>query len=115
MDEDATQMDRTALSDNETPELATVVGRLSQLPMAERKMTVKGLSETIAVVKAEASHKVVVIDDQGGATALVVGETPPGPHPCSRKAGRIDHFRASIHCTGFVTPGRISATIRACL
>jgi hypothetical protein len=35
------------LSDNETPEVASVVGRLSQLPMAERKMTAKDLGEII--------------------------------------------------------------------
>ena len=66
------------LSDDETPELAAVVGRLSQLPMAERKMMAKDLGETMvvahAVVKAEAGqHVIVIIDDQGGA-ALAMSE-----------------------------------------
>ncbi|MDV7246713.1 MULTISPECIES: hypothetical protein [Rhodococcus] len=66
------------LSDDQTPELAAVVQRLSQLPMAERKMTAKDLGETMvvahAVVKAESGQKVIIIiDDQGGA-ALAMAE-----------------------------------------
>jgi hypothetical protein len=84
------------LSDDETPELAAVVGRLSQLPMAERKMTAKDLGETMvvahAVVKAEAGHKVIVIiDDQGGAAAAM-----------SEKR-RLDRIRAQGKPVGSIT------------
>lgn len=84
------------LSDDETPELAAVVGRLSQLPMAERKMMAKDLGETMVVahaaVKAEAGqHVIVIIDDQGGATLAM-----------SEKR-RLDRIRALGKPVGSIT------------
>lgn len=61
------------LPDDATPELATVVQRVSGLPMDERRRQPKDLGETMviahAVVAAESGHSVTILIDDGPGAA----------------------------------------------
>jgi hypothetical protein len=66
------------LSDDVTPELATVVQRIGGLPVAERMKHSKDLGETMviahAVVAAESGQPVTVLIDDGPGAAIVTSE-----------------------------------------
>ncbi len=66
------------LSDDVTPELATVIARIGQLPMHERMKESKDLGETMviahAVVTAEAGATVTVLIDDGAGAAIATSE-----------------------------------------
>ncbi|WP_050671373.1 PIN domain-containing protein [Luteipulveratus halotolerans] len=64
----------TILSDDQTPELATAVQRLSFMPISERLRRQKDLGELLviahAAVKAEAGHDVAVLIQEKDGTAM---------------------------------------------
>jgi hypothetical protein len=66
------------LPDDMTPELATVVQRVSGLPMDERKRQAKDLGEIMviahAVVAAESGHSVTILMDDGPGAAIATSE-----------------------------------------
>jgi hypothetical protein len=66
------------LSDDLTPELATVVQRISGLPMDQRRRQPKDLGETMviahAVVAAESGQSVTILIDDGPAAAIATSE-----------------------------------------
>lgn len=66
------------LSDDQTPELAAVVHRITQLPMEERLKHPKDLGETMviahAVVAAEAGETVTVLIDDGAGARTATSE-----------------------------------------
>lgn len=66
------------LSDDVTPELATVVQRISGLPMDQRRRQSKDLGETMviahAVVAAESGQSVTILMDDGPGAAIATSE-----------------------------------------
>jgi hypothetical protein len=66
------------LSDDQTPELAAVVHRISGLPFQERQQRPKDLGETMviahAVVAAEAGDDVTVLIDDGSGARIATSE-----------------------------------------
>ena len=66
------------LSDDQTPELAAVVHRITQQPMEERLKHSKDLGETMvvahAVVAAESGETVTVLIDDGSGAAIAMSE-----------------------------------------
>jgi hypothetical protein len=66
------------LPDDATPELATVVQRVSGLPMDERRRQPKDLGETMviahAVVAAESGQSVTILMDDGPGAAIATSE-----------------------------------------
>lgn len=66
------------LSDDVTPELATVVQRISGLPMGQRRRQPKDLGETMviahAVVAAESGQSVTILIDDGPGAAIATSE-----------------------------------------
>jgi hypothetical protein len=66
------------LSDDQTPELAAVVHRITRLPMEQRLKHQKDLGETMviahAVVAAEAGETVTVLIDDGPGTRIATSE-----------------------------------------
>jgi hypothetical protein len=66
------------LSDDVTPELATVVQRISGLPMDERRRQPKDLGETMviahAVVGAESGQSVTILIDDGPGAEIAMSE-----------------------------------------
>ncbi len=84
------------LPDDVTPELATVVQRISGLPMAERMKHGKDLGEIMviahAVVAAESGQPVTVLIDDGPGAAIATSEI--------RRLRRLDSSRPS---TGSIT------------
>jgi hypothetical protein len=66
------------LPDDVTPELATIVQRISGLPAAERMRHAKDLGETMviahAVVAAEAGQSVIVLIDDGPGAVIATSE-----------------------------------------
>jgi hypothetical protein len=74
----ALDADLTAADDDVTPELATVVQRISGLPMAERMKHAKDLGEIMviahAVVAAESGQSVTVLIDDGPGAAIAMSE-----------------------------------------
>ncbi|MFD8492268.1 hypothetical protein [Amycolatopsis sp. NPDC059657] len=66
------------LSDDQTPELAAVVHRITQLPMEERLKHPKDLGETMviahAVVAAESGETVTVLIDDGSGARIATSE-----------------------------------------
>jgi hypothetical protein len=66
------------LSDDQTPELAAVVHRITRLPMEQRLKHRKDLGETMviahAVVAAEAGETVTVLIDDGPGTRIATSE-----------------------------------------
>ncbi|MEU1522991.1 hypothetical protein ABZ413_12405 [Nocardia rhamnosiphila] len=83
------------LSDDETPDLAAVVHRITGLPMAQRSRQGKDLGETMviahAVVAAEAGDTVIVLIDDGG-----------GARNASLEAKRLGRLRAMGHPVGSI-------------
>ena len=67
------------LSDDVTPELATVVQRISGLPMDQRRRQSKDLGETMviahAVVAAESGQSVTILIDDGPGAVIAMSET----------------------------------------
>jgi hypothetical protein len=66
------------LPDDTTPELATVVQRVSGLPMDERRRQAKDLGEimviALAVVTAESGHSVTILMDDGPGAVIATSE-----------------------------------------
>lgn len=84
------------LSDDQTPELAAVVHRITQLPMAERLKQSKDLGETMviahAVVAAESGNTVTVLIDDGAGARIATSEIY-----------RLRRLRARGHAVGLVS------------
>lgn len=80
------------LPDDVTPELATVVQRISGLPMAERMKYAKDLGEIMviahAVVAAESGRAVTVLIDDGPGAAIAASEI--------RRLGRLSASERSV-------------------
>jgi hypothetical protein len=84
------------LPDEATPELATVVHRLTQLPMEERLRHPKDLGETMviahAVVAAEAGRTVTVLIDDGA-----------GARTATFEIRRLERLHAADHTVGAIS------------
>jgi len=84
------------LSDDATPELATVVQRISGLPMNERRRQAKDLGETMviahAVVAAESGQAVTILMDDG-----------PGARIATFEISRLQRLRSSGRPVGSLT------------
>jgi hypothetical protein len=84
------------LPDDATPELATVVQRVSGLPMGERRRQPKDLGETMviahAVVAAESGHSVTILMDDG-----------PGATIATSEISRLRRLGSSGHPVGSIT------------
>lgn len=84
------------LPDDATPELATVVQRVSGLPMDERRRRPQDLGETMviahAVVAAESGHSVTILIDDG-----------PGAAVATSEIGRLRRLASSGHQVGSIT------------
>lgn len=89
------------LSDDQTPELAAVVSRISGLPMEERLRDGADLGETMviahAVVAAEQGHDVIVLIDDG-----------PGSRIATREIRRLERLRGNRPDVGLV---RLASTL----
>jgi hypothetical protein len=85
------------LSDDQTPELAAVVHRITHQPMDERLRRPKDLGETMviahAVVAAEAGETVTVLIDDGAGAQLAAAEIR-----------RLERLRMSGRAVGTVKP-----------
>lgn len=83
------------LSDDQTPELAAVVHRITQLPMEERLKHPKDLGETMviahAVVAAESGETVTVLIDDGSGARIATSEI-----------NRLRRLRTSGHTVGSI-------------
>jgi predicted nucleic acid-binding protein len=83
------------LSDDQTPELAAVVQRITQQPMAERLRRPKDLGEIMviahAVVIAEAGRQVTVLIDDG-----------EGARTATSEINRLQRLRRSGHSVGSI-------------
>lgn len=84
------------LPDDATPELATVVQRVSGLPLDERRRRPKDLGETMviahAVVAAESGHAVTILIDDGPGAAIATSEI-----------GRLRRLASNGHQVGSIT------------
>ena len=84
------------LSDDVTPELATVVQRISGLPMDQRRRQPKDLGETMviphAVVAAESGQPVTILMDDGPGAAIATSEIR-----------RLQRLGSSGHPVGSIT------------
>lgn len=84
------------LPDDVTPELATVVHRVSGLPMNERRRQPKDLGETMviahAVVAAESGQSVTILIDDGHGATIAMSEI-----------GRLRRLGSSGRAVGSVT------------
>lgn len=89
------------LSDDETPELAAVVHRVTQQPMEERLKHPKDLGETMviahAVVAAEAGETVTVLIDDG-----------PGARIATSEINRLQRLRSNGRAVGSI---RLASTL----
>ncbi|HET8661438.1 MAG TPA: hypothetical protein VFM55_20875 [Micromonosporaceae bacterium] len=89
------------LSDDETPELAAVVHRLTRQPMQERVRHPKDLGETMviahAVVAAEAGETVTVLIDDGLGARIATSEI-----------SRLQRLRSDGHAVGSI---RLASTL----
>src|SRR5262249_3988324 len=89
------------LSDDETPELAAVVHRVTRQPMEERLKHPKDLGEIMviahAVVAAEAGETVTVLIDEG-----------PGARIATSEISRLRRLRSNGHSVGSM---RLASTL----
>jgi hypothetical protein len=89
------------LSDDETPELAAVVHRVTRQPMEERLKRPKDLGELMviahAVVAAEAGEAVTVLIDDG-----------PGARMATAEIGRLQRLRSNGRAVGSI---RLASTL----
>lgn len=89
------------LSDDETPELAAVVHRVTRQPMEERLKHPKDLGETMviahAVVAAEAGETVTVLIDDG-----------PGARIATAEISRLQRLRSNGRAVGLI---RLASTL----
>jgi hypothetical protein len=89
------------LSDDETPELAAVVHRITRQPMEERLKHPKDLGETMviahAVVAAEAGETVTVLIDDG-----------PGARIATSEISRLQRLRSNGRAVGSI---RLASTL----
>lgn len=85
----------SVLSDDQTPELATVVHRITRQPMAQRVRNSKDLGETMviahAVVAAETGETVTVLIDDG-----------PGARIATSEIRRLDRLRNGGSAVGSI-------------
>jgi hypothetical protein len=89
------------LSDDETPELAAVVHRITRQPMEERIKHARDLGEIMviahAVVAAEAGETVTVLIDDG-----------PGARIATSEISRLHRLRSNGHAVGSI---RLASTL----
>jgi len=84
------------LPDDLTPELARVVHRITQQPMAERLRHSKDLGETMVIAHA-------VVAAEAGATVIVLIDDGLGAQAGTREIRRLDRLRTSGSTVGSIT------------
>jgi hypothetical protein len=83
------------LSDDQTPELAAVVHRITQQPMEERLKHPKDLGETMVI-----AHAVVVAES--GETVTVLIDDGSGARIATSEINRLRRLRTSGHTVGSI-------------
>ncbi|GLY64270.1 hypothetical protein [Amycolatopsis taiwanensis] len=83
------------LSDDQTPELATVVHRITRQPMAERLRHPKDLGETMVIAHA-------VVAAESGATVIVLIDDGPGVRTATSEINRLRLLRAKDRAVGSI-------------
>lgn len=89
------------LSDDETPELAPVVHRVTQQPMQERLNRPKDLGEIMVI-----AHGVVAAE--AGATVTVLIDDGQGARIATSEIGRLQRLRSSGYAVGSI---RLASTL----
>jgi hypothetical protein len=89
------------LSDDETPELAAVVGRVTRLPMLERLKDPKDLGEIMVIAHA-------VVAAESGATVTVLIDDGQGARIATSEIGRLQRLRSSGGAVGSI---RLASTL----
>jgi hypothetical protein len=97
------------LPDDQTPELAAVVQRISGLPMADRCRQSKDLGETMVIAHA-------VVTAEAGAAVTVLIDDGPGARIATAEIRRLDRRQAAGHAVGSIslvsTPGVLARAAR---
>lgn len=83
------------LSDDETPELAAVVHRITRQSMKQRLMQPKDLGETMVIAHA-------VVAAESGETVTVLIDDGPGARTAASEIRRLERLRASDHVAGSI-------------
>ncbi|WP_027943132.1 hypothetical protein [Amycolatopsis taiwanensis] len=83
------------LSDDQTPELATVVHRITRQPVAERLRHPKDLGETMVIAHA-------VVAAESGATVIVLIDDGPGVRTATSEINRLTLLRAKDRAVGSI-------------
>lgn len=89
------------LSDDQTPELAAVVHRITQQPMDQRLKHPKDLGETMVI-----AHAVVAAET--GATVTVLIDDGPGARIATREIHRLNRLQAIGRAVGLI---RLASTL----
>ena len=84
------------LSDDQTPELAAVVQRITHQPMAERLKRPKDLGEVMVIAHA-------VVAAESGATVVVLIDDGQGARTATSEISRLERLRSSGHTVGSIT------------
>ena len=83
------------LSDDQTPELAAVVHRITRQPMAQRLKHPKDLGETMVIAHA-------VVAAESGETVTVLIDDGPGIRTAALEINRLKRLHASDHAVGSI-------------
>jgi hypothetical protein len=83
------------LSDDETPELAAVVHRVTQQPMQDRVGHLQDLGEIMVIAHA-------VVAAEAGATVTVLIDDGQGARTATSEIGRLQRLRSSGHAVGSI-------------
>lgn len=83
------------LSDDQTPELAAVVHRITQQPMEQRLKHSKDLGETMVIAHA-------VVAAESGETVTVLIDDGPGARTATLENNRLGRLRTSGHAVGSI-------------
>jgi hypothetical protein len=83
------------LSDDQTPELATVVHRITRQPMEQRLKHPKDLGETMVIAHA-------VVAAESGETVTVLIDDGPGTRTATSEINRLKRLHASGHAVGSI-------------
>lgn len=89
------------LSDDQTPELAAVVHRITRQPMEQRLKYSKDLGETMVIAHA-------VVAAESGQTVTVLIDDGPGARIATSEINRLTLLRANGHAVGSV---RLASTL----
>jgi hypothetical protein len=83
------------LSDDQTPELAAVVHRITRQPMEQRLRHPKDLGETMVIAHA-------VVAAESGETVTVLIDDGPGTRTATSEINRLKRLHASGHAAGSI-------------